>query len=216
MDNLGFIGASYGLRYEEKNDWWRTAIKRNGLHSSPLSSSLPMYCRPHLDCRVPGRYESCSAWRGQKRWSVMSLPETIHVLAHFLLISSNMAKSIIRVTSPGTYLIRNACKAAGKLSRQCNSFAADLTQRGSSRRGLSAMVPRPTSLKALKRRPMALTNFLLVSEVATTITLVTEVLILSSGFVELHCRKPILFIHPISSAWLAHWPIFHGTSVSAR
>lgn len=65
----------------------------------------------------------------------------------------NISKSILSISSPGTYLRLDDPSAARKLNRQCNDYAAELVSRHPSLLGLWGSLPLPDVEGALKEIP---------------------------------------------------------------
>ena len=61
----------------------------------------------------------------------------------------NISKSILSISSPGTYLIEGNTLAARKLTRQCNDYAAELVSRHPRSLGFWASLPLPDVQGAL-------------------------------------------------------------------
>ncbi|KAL4811667.1 hypothetical protein BDW67DRAFT_189458 [Aspergillus spinulosporus] len=60
-----------------------------------------------------------------------------------LMEQANITKSILSITSPGTYLTVGDTAQARNLSRRCNEFAADLKRRRPDKFGFWAAIPLP-------------------------------------------------------------------------
>ena len=65
----------------------------------------------------------------------------------------NITRSIISISSPGTYLVDNDNTAACKLNRQCNDYASELVSRHPSSLGFWASLPLPDVEGALEEIP---------------------------------------------------------------
>ena len=65
----------------------------------------------------------------------------------------NISKSIISISSPGTYLIAGDNVAGRKLTRRCNDYGAELVSRHPSSLGFWASLPLPDVEGALQEIP---------------------------------------------------------------
>ena len=110
----------------------------------------------------------------------------------------NISKSIISISSPGTYLIAGDNAAARKLTRQCNDYGAELVCRHPSSLGFWASLPLPDVEGALQEIPYVFDTLN-----ANGITLETNHhgtylgdSSLDLVFDELNRRHAKIFIHP--------------------
>jgi predicted TIM-barrel fold metal-dependent hydrolase len=115
-----------------------------------------------------------------------------------MMESTNISKSILSITSPGTHLVRNNHTLARTLSRQCNTFASELSHRRPSQFGFWASLPLPDVAGSLDEIIYALDTL-----GAAGVTMETNhhgVYLGDSSllpvFTELNRRKAIIFIHP--------------------
>ena len=110
----------------------------------------------------------------------------------------NISKSIISISSPGTYLVEGDNDAACKLNRQCNDYAAEFVSQHPSLLGFWGSLPLPDTAGALQEIPYVLD------------TLKADGIILETNhhgtylgdssldivFEELNRRHAKVFIHP--------------------
>lgn len=110
----------------------------------------------------------------------------------------NISKTILSITSPGTYLIPGDRALARKVTRECNDFAADLKSRRGDRFGFWASLPLPDVEGSIEELNRALDELN-----ADGVALFTN----HNGqylgdpsfdhlFYELNARKVTVFIHP--------------------
>ena len=117
-----------------------------------------------------------------------------------MMDSLNISKSIISITSPGTYLVPEFDSLARKVSRECNDFAADLKKRRPDRFGFWASLPIPDvegSLLELDRAFDELDADGIGLETNAHGTYLGDPA-LDEIFAQLNRRKAKLFIHPCS------------------
>ena len=130
----------------------------------------------------------------------------------------NISKSIISISSPGTYLIRSddaiALAAARKLTRQCNDYAAELSSQHPSSIGFWASLPLPDVQGALDE-----IQYIFDTLRADGVTLETNhhgIYLgdpsLDTVFDELNRRHAKVFIHPTTPCTRsAHGPTSAAT-----
>lgn len=131
------------------------------------------------------------------------------------MASLNITKSILSISSPGTFLTPNDSAAAKQLSQKCNDFAAELVSRRPAQFGFWASLPLPDIEASLEEIKHALDDLK-----ADGITLHTNhhgVYLgdkaLEPVFNELNRRKAKVFIHPTTPCVQACDG--HGTSKAA-
>ena len=115
-----------------------------------------------------------------------------------MMETTNITKSIISITSPGTHLVPNNDALARKLTRYCNEFASELKTRSPSKFGFWASLPMPDVPGSLEEITYALDTLH-----ADGFTMETNHhgtylgdKTLDPIFDELNRRKSIIFIHP--------------------
>ncbi|KAL2843699.1 hypothetical protein BJY01DRAFT_248474 [Aspergillus pseudoustus] len=117
-----------------------------------------------------------------------------------LMRQANISKSILSITSPGTYLIPGDYLHARRLSRRCNEFAADLKRRRPESFGFWASLPLPDVQGSLDELVYALDNLDADGVVVFTnshgVYLGDD--ILEPVFRELDRRNATVFVHPTS------------------
>ncbi len=116
------------------------------------------------------------------------------------MASANITKSIISITSPGTYLIPGDNASARILSRQVNEFAADLKRRRPTQFGFWASLPLPDVQGSIDE-----INFALDHLCADGVAVMSNAWGIYLGdsrldpvFAELNRRNATVFIHPTS------------------
>lgn len=113
---------------------------------------------------------------------------------------ANISKSILSITSPGTYLVPGDVDLARDLTRKCNEFAADVKRRNPDKFGFWASLPLPDVEGALAEMDYALD--VLNADGFVVLTNAHGVYLGDSSldpiFQELNRRKAKLFIHPTS------------------
>lgn len=126
------------------------------------------------------------------------IPEWSPDLHLDMMNSSNIKKSIISYSSPGTTLYRDAAKAAG-FTRKCNAYSSELKRQNPSRFGFWASLPLPYVRESILEIEAALKEgadgFILLTNARGTY-LGSETL--DPIIAELNRRKSIIFIHPTS------------------
>ena len=123
----------------------------------------------------------------------------------------SITKSIISISSPGTYFSPGDDASARKLARQCNDFAGDLKRRRPHQFGFWAVLPLPDVEGSLEEIPHAMDVLH-----AEGIALETNHHGIYLGdkafnpvFDELNRRKATVFIHPTSPC-ISHHEKGHG------
>ncbi|KAF9889213.1 hypothetical protein FE257_007526 [Aspergillus nanangensis] len=113
---------------------------------------------------------------------------------------ANITKSIISITSPGTYLIQGNTLAARRLTRKTNEFAADIKRKHPKEFGFWASLPLPDVQGSLVELAYALDH--LKADGVTVMTNAHGVYLgdesLDPLFRELNRRNVTVFIHPTS------------------
>jgi predicted TIM-barrel fold metal-dependent hydrolase len=124
----------------------------------------------------------------------------------------NITKSVLSISSPGTFLIHDDPDAARKLTRECNDFAAQLVSRRPSQFGFWASLPLPDIAGSMTEIAYAFDELH-----ADGVTVHTNHHGIYLGdrsfdtiFDELNRRKAKIFIHPTTPCMAAcqnHGPI---------
>ncbi len=119
--------------------------------------------------------------------------------SHFALMTKlNISKSILSISSPGTYLRHNDTSAARRLTRQCNDYAAKLVSEHPSKLGFWGSLPLPDVEGALQEIPHVLDT--LHADGITVETNHHGIYLgdssLDAIFDELNRRHAKVFVHP--------------------
>jgi predicted TIM-barrel fold metal-dependent hydrolase len=148
---------------------------------------------------VPPGYRTASLENGHEFPDGMpGIPPWTEEAHLHMMETTNITKSIISITSPGTHLVPNNNALARKLTRYCNEFASELKHRSPSKFGFWASLPMPDVPGSLDEITYALDTLH-----ADGFTMETNHhgtylgdKSLDPIFAELNRRKAIIFIHP--------------------
>ena len=114
-----------------------------------------------------------------------------------LMDRSNIRKSILSISTPGTHLVAGDDKLAARVTRECNRFAAELKQRMPDRFGYFASLPIPDVQTCLTEIEVCLDEgcdgFVMLTNGHSIYPGDT---ILDPIFDELNRRQATLFFHP--------------------
>lgn len=118
---------------------------------------------------------------------------------------TGISKSILSISSPGTYLAGSSACEAEKLTTYCNDYAADLKRKYPEKFGFWASLPLPNTDLALKEiervQNLGVDGFTLLTN-AHGHYLGDE--IFDTVFRELNKRKATIFIHPTTPCLLCN------------
>lgn len=148
---------------------------------------------------VPPEYRTTSIEHGHEFPDGMpGIPPWTEEAHLHMMETTNITKSIISITSPGTHLVRNDNPLARKLTRYCNTFASELSTRRPSQFSFWASLPLPDVEGSLDEIAFAMDTL-----GAAGVTMETNHHgtylgdpSLTPVFTELNRRKAIIFIHP--------------------
>ncbi|GFF44976.1 2-amino-3-carboxymuconate-6-semialdehyde decarboxylase [Aspergillus udagawae] len=146
-------------------------------------------------------------WRNESAMAGYSKPDGMPAIPDWsaevhlqLMAQANITKSILSITSPGTFLTPGNDKHARRLARQCNEFAADLKRRHPDKFGFWAALPLPDVEGSLAELAYALDH--LDADGVAVFTNAQGVYLgddtLKPLFRELDRRKTTVFVHPTS------------------
>lgn len=162
-----------------------------------MSADLPSRIDVHSHFLPPAYRQACQENGHANPDGMPYLPEWSEE-AHIELMDKNgIQKSILSISTPGTHLVYNDSNLAAKVTRECNSYAADLKKRMPDRFGYWASLPIPDVDLCLQEIEKS------AEEGCDGYVMLTNGHghylgdpILDPIFAELNKRKAILFIHP--------------------
>jgi predicted TIM-barrel fold metal-dependent hydrolase len=171
-----------------------------------MATDMPSKIDVHVHFLPPSYRQACLDNGHANPDGMPYLPEWSEE-AHLELMEKNgIQKAILSISTPGTHLVHNDSKLAAKVTRDCNSYAADLKKRMPDRFGYWASLPIPDkSAEEGCDGYVLLTNghgHYLGDPIFDPI------------FAELNKRKATLFIHPTTPCISCVPEIAHKTNAS--
>ena len=108
-----------------------------------MASDMPSKIDVHVHFLPPAYRQACLDHGHANPDGMPYLPEWSEE-AHLELMDKNgIQKAILSISTPGTHLVYNDSELAAKVTRDCNSYAADLKKRMPDRFGYWASLPIP-------------------------------------------------------------------------
>lgn len=162
-----------------------------------MASNMPHKIDVHSHFLPPFYQEACRAHGHSNPDGMPYLPDWSEEEHLSLMDKLGISKSILSVSSPGCHLVPGNDELGRSLSRQCNSYAADLKKRLPDRFGFFASLPLPDVEGCLAEIRRA------IDEGCDGFALLTNVhghylgdKDLDPIFDELNRRRALVFIHP--------------------
>ncbi|KAK4888473.1 hypothetical protein LTR27_012638 [Elasticomyces elasticus] len=115
-----------------------------------MASEMPYRIDVHSHYLPPAYQEACRANGHSKPDGMPALPDWSPRQHLELMDKLNIRKSVLSISSPGTHLVAGNDELAAKVTRDCNSYAADLKKKIPDRFGYFASLPLPNVELCLK------------------------------------------------------------------
>ena len=95
-----------------------------------MATDMPQKIDVHVHFLPPAYRQACLDHGHANPDGMPYLPEWSEEAHLQLMDKTGIAKSILSISTPGTHLVYNDKALAAKVTRDCNSYAADLKKRG--------------------------------------------------------------------------------------